>query len=359
MEISREQVLRFRVHVQQLDREPGGTSTAPDVLDLGVQDTGPDGARWALVLRGHTADPDDLFTVWSLRGAPHVYRRAQAEAVAAAVAPFSEADAAKRVLTAARPLKQAGIPVLDALDRIATEMRSIVATPTAKGDLSSELHARLPEPFQRYCQVCDAVHLYEQPFRFSALRAGLELRPGTSPPVLERIPGWDGPAREVDPALHPIRAALHLLGPLTPKQVASYLDAPVKDVKANWPVDLETVTVEGEQRQLLSADVDALLSPPNPAGLVRLLGPFDPFLQARDRELVVPDQAHRKDLWRTLGRPGGVLVEQEVLGSWRPRAAGKKLRVAVNAWAPLPDLTEQAERLAAFRGVTFDGFVDA
>jgi hypothetical protein len=33
--------------------------------------------------------------------------------------------------------------------------------------------------------------------------------------------------------------------------------------------------------------------------------------------------------------------------------------VAVNAWAPLPDLTEQAERLAAFRGVTFDGFVDA
>jgi len=28
-----------------------------------------------------------------------------------------------------------------------------------------------------------------------------------------------------------------------------------------------------------------------------------------------------------------------------------------NAWFPLPDLTEQAERLAAFRGATFDGFV--
>ena len=48
-----------------------------------------------------------------------------------------------------------------------------------------------------------------------------------------------------------------------------------------------------------------------------------------------------------------------MLGTWRPRASGKKLRVLVNAWAPLPDLTEQAERLAAFRGVTFDGFVDA
>ena len=81
--------------------------------------------------------------------------------------------------------------------------------------------------------------------------------------------------------------------------------------------------------------------------------------QARDRELVVPEQAHRKDLWRTIGRPGGVLVGEEVLGTWRPRAYGKKLRLAVNAWHPLPDLTEQAERLAAFRGVTFDGFVDS
>ena len=66
---------------------------------------------------------------------------------------------------------------------------------------------------------------------------------------------------------------------------------------------------------------------PTLPGLVRLLGPFDLFLQARDRELVVPEQAHRKDLWRTIGRPGGVLVGQEVLGTWRPRAAGKKLRL--------------------------------
>ena len=207
MEISREQVLRFRVHVQQLDREPGTHRPLPTYSTSGFRTPGrtvPVG-RWSCAAT--PPDPGDLFTAWTLRGAPHVYRRAQAMAVAAAVAPFSEADAAKRIFTAARPLKQAGIPVLDALDRIATEMRSIVTSPTAKGDLSSELHARLPEPFQRYCQVCDAVHLYEQPFRFSALRAGLELRPGTSPPVLERIPGWRGQAREVDPALHPIRVA--------------------------------------------------------------------------------------------------------------------------------------------------------
>ena len=239
-------------------------------------------------------------------------------------------------------------------------MRSIVTSPTVKGDLSTELHARLPEPYQRYCRVCEAVHLYEQPFRLSALRAGLELRPGTSPPVLERIPGWRGPAADVDPALDPIRAALHLLGPMTPKQVAAYVDAPVKDIKAHWPDGRR----DGHRRGRGAADPVrrcrcACDPPPTLPGLVRLLGPFDLFLQARDRELVVPEQAHRKDLWRTLGRPGGVLVGEEILGTWRPRAAGKKLRLAVDAWAPLPDLTEQAERLAAFRGVTFDGFVDA
>lgn len=109
----------------------------------------------------------------------------------------------------------------------------------------------------------------------------------------------------------------------------------------------------------LAADAEALRSPADVSEVVRLLGPFDLFLQGRDRELVVPGEAHRKDLWRTLGRPRGVLVGHEILGTWRPRASGKKLRLALNAWSPVPDLTEQAERLAAVRGVTFDGFVDA
>ena len=359
MDITREHVLRFRVHAQQLDREQSGeVSTGAALLDLGVQDTGPDGSRWALELRGSVPDPADLFTAWTIRGAPHVYRRAEAAGVAAAVAPLSEADAAKRVFDASRPLKQAGIPVLDALDRIAEEMRSIVVEPTAKGDLSGELHRRLPAPFQRFCRPCDTVHVYEQPFRLAALRGGLELTPGTSPPVLRRIPGWRGMAARVERSLDPVRAVLRLLSPATPKQVATYLDAPVKDVREHWPEDVRRVTVEGESRDILDSDAEALSSPADVSGVIRLLGPFDLFLQGRDRELVVPDEAHRKDLWRILGRPGGVLVGHEIHGTWRPRASGKKLRLAVNAWSPLPDLTEQAERLAAFRGVTFDGFLD-
>ena len=106
-----------------------------------------------------------------------------------------------------------------------------------------------------FCRPCDATHLYEMPFRLAALRAGLELQPGTSPPVLQRIPGSRRrPPRATGSTS--IRAYLRLLGPATPKHVADYLDAPVKDVKARWPDDVVEVTVDGRGALAAGADDD-------------------------------------------------------------------------------------------------------
>lgn len=357
MKANRADVLRFRVRAQQLDRE--GQYDDARVLDLGVQDTGPDGAAWALAIRGSRIPTDDLVYAWTLRGAPHAYRRAEVAAVAAAVAPLSEVDAAKRVFDAAKPLRAAGVRVLDAVEVVAGEMRDLVRGPTVKGEVSGALTARLPPAYLRECRPCGCVHAYEQTFRFAALRAGLELEPGTSPPMLRRIPGWRGPAARVPPHLDPVRGVLRLLGPATPRLVAGYLDAPPREVAAHWPDDVVPVDVDGEPRDVLAEDAEALAAAEAGHG-VRLLGPFDLFLQGRDRELVLPEEAARKDLWRVLGRPGGVLAGHEVVGSWRPRSSGKKLRLLVTIWsgADLPrGLDEQAERLAAFRGQAFGGYV--
>jgi hypothetical protein len=273
---------------------------------------------------------------------------------------MSEADAAKRVINASKPLRAAGLTVLDALDTVAAEMRRVVTRPTVKGDLSGTLNATLDEPFLRYCRPCDAIHVYEMPFRLSALSAGLELTPGTSPPVLRRVPGWAGPVRTAPPRLDPVRAFLHLNGPATHQVVAAYLDAPVKEVKAHWPQDAEPVTVvpERQQRWALADDLPALQSPPATGpDLVRLLAPYDPLLQTRDRELLVPDEARRKQLWVTLGRPGAVLAGHQVVGTWRPRASGGRLSLALDLWGDVPEqaLVEQAERLARARGLRFAG----
>ena len=77
----------------------------------------------------------------------------------------------------------------------------------------------------------------------------------------------------VRPDLDLVRAALRLVGPAKPSLVAGFLDS------AAEPPDERTV---------------------------RLVGPYELSLQARDRELLVPDVARHKALWPVLGRPGGV-----------------------------------------------------
>lgn len=356
MEITRGQALRFRHHQHRL-AATGADDDAP-LLDLGAQDTGgPDAARWALAIRGCDVAAEDLVYAWTLRGAPHAYRRGEAADVAAATWPYDEADAAKRVFDAVKPLRAAGIPVLDALDTLAGHLRDIVLEPTVKGEVSTALTERLPDPFLRWCRSCEATHTYEQPFRLAALRAGLELVPGTSPPVLRRIDGWTGPSPEPPAHLDPVRAALRRFGPTAPKLVAEYLDAPVRTVRSRWPEDVADVTLDREPRSVLAADLDLLRDPPAARG-VRLLGSYDAWLQARDRDLLVDDTGRRKVLWPVLGRPGAVLDGHEVVGTWRPRSKGAALRLQVERWDgadPLAGLADEAERLATHRGQRFAG----
>ena len=358
------QVRALRVRAQQLDREQGALADTA-VLDIGVQDTGPDGARWALANRGVSApDPAELVLLWTVRGAPHCYRRDDLPQVVAAAQPYSEADAAKRIYDASKPLKAAGIPVLEALDVMAAELRGLVPDRLVKGDLSGAVSARLPAPYVRTCVPCGGVvHVWEMPFRFAATRAGLELEPGTSPPVLRRLPdvepAVDAPVDAVvDERFDLVRLGLRLLGPATPKLVAGYLEAPVAVVERRWPQDVVEVLVEGEPRHVLAADADAVDA--GPVEGTRLLGPHDLFLQVRDRALLVDDPARAKQVWPALGRPGVVLADGAVAGTWRPRKAGAAVRVAVELWRPARDVArrrveEQAERLAAVRGVRLAG----
>lgn len=359
MTISREQVLNFRVRAQQLDRDRGDLpSTA--VLDFGVQDTGPDGGLWALAIRGvdvSKADDNALATLWTIRGAPHLYRRADLPKVAAAIEPFSDEDAGKRIYDATKPLKAAGIGNLEALDTVAAAMRKIVTKPMVKGEVSTLLTAAMDEPYLRECRPCRAIHLYEMPFRLAAFRAGLELQPGTSPPVLQRIPNFR-PAKSVDERFDVIRAYLRLLGPATQKHVADFLDSPLKEIKSRWPEDAVEVSVGTEKRWILAGDEDQLAAKPTKA--TRLLGPYDLFLQAKDRPLLVADARRAKALWPVLGRPGAILHDGEIAGTWRPRQSGGKLTVVVEPWvkatkAVRDAIADQAERLATYRQVRLTG----
>lgn len=355
---------RWRTH--QLDAEPDSVTDVADVaiLDLGVQETGPIGALWSLVCRGLVPPEEverELAWAWTLRGAPHAYRRRDLAKVGAATVPYDEQDAANRVFDASTPLRRNDVRVLDELQVIGREQRDLVRDPITKGAVSAALVERL-EPYSlRWCVPCQATHPWELPFRLAALQAGLEIEPGTSPPVMRRTlrarPQLFAPRRR-ERRFDPIRAFLHFLGPASAHEIAAYLDGAVGSIEERLDDSVVPLRVEGLPgvRHLLAGDIDTLLDLEDPSGgVVRLLGPFDPYLQLRDRELLVPDKADRQQLWKSLGRPGAVVLDGEVVGVWRPRSAGRRLTVRLGLWQRLPPAARravdtEAERLATHRG---------
>jgi hypothetical protein len=364
MSLTRQQVLAYRVTVQGLHRQTASVEQL-DVLDIGVQDfTSGELARLAMDARLATPPPADAFgpdrplaLVWSLRGAPYVHRRAELDSLAGALYPLSEQDAAGRLNETGPSVARAGISALAQYALAVDAMRASVRAATGKGAASTAVTKRLPRAMWRDCRPCKAQHISDSAMRTSFLAAGLELQPGTAPPVLLPRRGAHRPQRaDLDALRALVLAYLRLLGPATPVEVAGYLGARRADLMAAWPDDLVEVRVDGRRAWLPPSCMDAL-SAPKDLDVVRLLGAFDPFLQARDRDLIVPDKALQKALWPVLGRPGALFVDGEVVGTWRTRASAKVLTVEVDAVAPLPPsawraVAAEAERLGQVRGAS-------
>ena len=88
------------------------------------------------------------------------------------------------------------------------------------------------------------------------------------------------------------------------------------------------------------------------------------MLQGRDRGLIVPDTSRHKALWPVIGRPGAVLSGTEIVGTWRPKTVGETFSLRLALWSDLAKsarvrLTEEAEKLAAHRGLRLDAVIEA
>lgn len=108
---------------------------------------------------------------------------------------------------------------------------------------------------------------------------------------------------------------------------------------------------------VLTADVSEFQKNAGPTGTMRLLGPHDPYLDANGRDLLLPDKKLQRKVWRTVGNPGAVLLDGQIVGVWRQRKQGKQLSLMVDSFVPLTNrlkqrITRQAEAYAAFLQVT-------
>jgi len=103
--------------------------------------------------------------------------------------------------------------------------------------------------------------------------------------------------------------------------------------------ELAEVELEGRKRWVLRPD-RSRLEHAVPVETVRLLPAGDPYLVSADRALLVPEPRFRSELWPKSVWPGALLVNGELVGTWR-RQVG---RVTVRAWRPLePDVKDAVE----------------
>jgi hypothetical protein len=217
--------------------------------------------------------------------------------------------------------------------------------------LHEELRGRLPADMLPWCEPCQSHHARRGVLTVAALAGRLcYAGPEGRQPAFARTDQWTAldPADERSARAEFVRRYLHHLGPSTHTDLAAWAGISPSHARALLKTVEDELVAVGKAF-LAAADLAAFESPPAARG-VRLLGPGDPLLGARDKERLIPDKALRKQVWRMLGSPGVVLSDGRPAGTWRARKQGRRLRIETEWFGDPVDVREEAERLAALRG---------
>jgi len=341
VELDRRAVLAHRVWAQGLH---GAAKTSDlDVLTIGLQDTPAGSAALGLRQRtGHASEPDDheLALVLSVRGSPHLHRRADLPALRAALWPRDN-DAMRAFLGGyGDELIASGEDGPALLRQVADELRAVFpGEAVTKGGLSGAVSPRLPEIARPWCEGCGAAHVAEGLFRLGTLYAGLELVPDEGRRQRFRLaPGKPTIAKGTKgkATTELLRAYLRLAGPATLGDVVMWLDTRSVTAPPGWlrpsfyalADELVAVRVDGVAMHAHREAVAAIDGAPDPPPVL-LLPPRD-AIALGTRSFVVPDRALAKAVWRPTGSPGIVLLDGELAGIWRARKSGRVLRLTVS-----------------------------
>ena len=156
-----------------------------------------------------------------------------------------------------------------------------------------------------------------------------------------RTDQWLGAATTGDPpALRSelLRRYLRCFGPSTAREFGDWVGIGGAEAQRDWDrlADrLVEVQADGRRAWIHADDRTAFESPPEPSG-VRFLPPYDAYLDQRDRLTLIPDKARHRQVWAVLGNPGALLLDGDLVGTWRPQKKGKRLGIAISAFGPLP-----------------------
>lgn len=325
LELTRSQILAFRRRVGALDeRLPAGARSLRQAGWAGYQDSMPRAALLSIHARVEQTTPstwehDALVQVWGPRFSTYVVP-ARDHAVFT-VGRYPDDERARRVV-----------------EETATKLHAVLG-----GERKPDRELGLTNTVRRATATGTVLIRWE----------------GARAPIV-----WTVPRPEIDPfaaRLELARRYLHVYGPSTAAAFAKWAGIGAQEAAAAFDVlDLTPVRTPIGDAWILTADEATFRAEPGPAAPARLLPSGDAYylLQDADRDLLVPDAKQRAALWTSRVWPGAVLVDGEIVATWRRAQA----RLTVEPWRMLSvaerdTLVAEAERLplpGLTRGITVD-----
>jgi hypothetical protein len=382
-ERARIRAFRLAGHHLQERLPPGSLLEAAGAC--GIQNSPPGSALLALHARvseltaaeldGALAEDRTLLQAWSLRGAPYMFPTRDATVFGLGLLPEDEASVRYFIRGAEPALDHVGISATELVSRTAAGVHDALdGRALSLGPLGVELAQRLlpgldqsratawrspswyaPNQSQGEALVHFALHVV-------ALQGAFCLAPrrGSQTPFV-RTDQWLGtPLPAADRAAtgaELVRRYLRCYGPSTPRHLAAWAGIAQDHAARLWghvAPELAQVQAGGKPAWLLESDLPLFQAPPPTVG-VRLLPPHDPYLDQRDRDTLLPDRSLHHLVWRTVGNPGGVLVDGQLNGTWRARKQGRRLSVSVAGFASLAQVDRmkietEAQAIATLQG---------
>jgi hypothetical protein len=312
LELTREQILTYRRTVGALDeRLPPGTASLRRAAWAGLQDSMPRAAVVSIHARVHGTGPDtwedpSLVQLWGPRFSAYV--------------------------VAARDL---AIFSLGRLPDHAEGRRRAE-------DLAGRLHALLDGGRMTYGEAGRGLGEHPNRLRYAAPTGTLLIRwDGARQPTVWTVSAPDVAPR--DARLELARRYLHVFGPATPAAFVQWAGIGPADGRAAFDALLGSLTpvrTPVGDGWILTSDEPAFGAPGGPVASARFLPSGDAYflLHGAERELLVPDSDHRRELWTPRVWPGAVLVKGEIVGTWRRTQAD----VMIDSWRGLSGAEREA-----------------
>lgn len=310
--LTRSQILAFRRRAGALDKRlPRGSRSLRIAAWAGLQDSAPRAALFSIYARMEGAGPSawedrSLVQIWGPRHSVFV--------------------------VAARDLAVFTLGVFPDDDRGRQRAEN----------LATRLHAHLDGQRMTYGEAGRALGVDPNSLRYVSPTGTLLMRwDGARQPTIWTVPPPAASAR--DARLELARRYLRIYGPATPEAFGFWSGIGTRNAISTFKTLGKSLTAARTpigDGWILAGDESAFRSSPGRAAPARLLPSGDSYFLywGVDRELLVQDAARRRELWTSRAWPGGVLVDGEIVGTWRRADAV----ATVHPWVRLSNAQREA-----------------